>query len=122
MEDKYLAYKHLMQEIKQCRICQERFNFEPAPIIFGSHQSKIVQISQAPSKNVHESGKPFTDASGKKLKYTWYQITDAEFYNPNNFYIGAMAHCYPGKNNQGGDKLPPKICTKLWVEKELKLI
>lgn len=41
------------------------------------------------------------------LKFSSYQITDEEFYNTNNFFIGALAHCYPGKDKNGNDKQPP---------------
>ena len=85
-------------------ICKETFDFNPHPVLIGNEKSKIVQISQAPSKTVHETLKPFTDQSGKKLKYEWYQITDEIFYNPDNFYITALAHCYPGKDKNGNDK------------------
>jgi len=92
------------------------------PIVLGNKNAKIVQISQAPSKNVHETLKPFNDLSGKKLKFEWYQITEEEFYNPNNFYIAALAHCYPGKNKNGNDNNPPKICYEKWIKKELEYI
>ena len=81
------------------------FGFEPHPIFWGKQNSKIVQISQAPSSNVYKSLKPFTDMSGRTLKYDWYQISDDEFYNIDNFYIGALAHCYPGKDKNGNEKI-----------------
>jgi len=115
-------FEALKNKIEKCNYCQEKIGFEPHPIFWGNQNSKIVQISQAPSNNVHNSLKPFTDMSGKTLKYEWYQITDEEFYNKNNFYIGALAHCYPGKDKNGNDKPPPKCCFKKWVEQELKLI
>lgn len=60
--------------------------------------------------------------SGKTLKYEWYNISDDVFYDENNFYIAALAHCYPGKNKQGNDKNPPKCCFSRWILKELELI
>ncbi len=117
-----MDFQELLNEIKNCRICEEKFGFTPNPVIWGSESSKIVQISQAPSKNVHASSKPFTDLSGNTLKYKWYQITDEEFYNKNNFYISSLAHCYPGKNKNGGDNLPPKCCYQKWIKKELSYI
>lgn len=117
-----MDFQKLVEEIKNCRFCEDKFGFTPNPVIWGSVSSKIVQISQAPSKNVHESSKPFTDASGKTLKYEWYQITDEEFYNKDNFFISALAHCYPGKNKNGGDNNPPKCCYEKWIKKELELI
>lgn len=117
-----MSFDNLMQEVKECRLCQERFGFEPHPVFWGEKNSKIVQISQAPSNTVHEKMKPFTDMSGKTLKYEWYQLTDEEFYDTKNFFIGAMAHCYPGKDSRGNDKAPPKICFDKWVLKEVQAV
>lgn len=115
-------FEKLRKEIEKCNYCEEKFGFKPRPIFWGKQNSKIVQISQAPSNNVHKSKKPFTDMSGKTLKYEWYKISDEEFYNIDNFYIGALAHCYPGKDKNGNDRMPPKCCFKKWVEQELKLL
>lgn len=117
-----MEYKEFINKLKSCDICRKEFGFEPHPIVFGNEKSKIVQISQAPSKTVHETLKPFTDLSGKKLKYEWYQISDNVFYNPDNFYITSLAHCYPGKDKNGNDRLPPKICYESWVKKEIEFI
>lgn len=108
--------------IKNATVNDINIGFTPHPVVLGNTNSKIVQISQAPSKSVHESLKPFTDQSGKKLKYDWYQITDEEFYNPDNFYIAALSHCYPGKDKNGNDRMPPKICYEKWIKKELEYI
>lgn len=115
-------FEELRSDIEKCDYCKEKFGFMPHPVFFGKQNSKIVQISQAPSSNVHKSMKPFTDMSGKTLKEEWYQISDEDFYNNDNFFIGSLAHCYPGKDKNGNDKQPPKCCFKMWVEKELELL
>ena len=115
-------FNTIVEQIKNCDLCEKQFGFKPHPIFGGNENSKIVQISQAPSATVHETLKPFTDMSGKKLKYDWYQITDDVFYNPDNFYIAALAHCYPGKDSRGNDRMPPKICYEKWIKQELKYI
>lgn len=117
-----IMFEQLKENIKKCNYCKEKLGFEPHPIFWGKQNSKIVQISQAPSNNVHKSMKPFTDMSGKTLKYEWYQITDDDFYNMDNFFIGALAHCYPGKDKNGNDKQPPKCCWTKWIEKELQIL
>lgn len=117
-----MEFDNLIEKLKKCRECEKEFGFTPNPVVWGNKNSKIVQISQAPSKNVHESSKPFTDQSGNTLKYKWYKITDEEFYDKNNFYISSLAHCYPGKSKNGGDKKPPRCCYKKWIIKELELI
>lgn len=115
-------FKNLQKQIRACRFCQEDFGFEPHPIVFGNPQAKIMQISQAPSRTVHDTGKPFHDASGRRLRAEWYKITDDIFYQPDNFYIVSIAHCYPGKLPRGGDRHPPKCCADKWLIQELQLV
>lgn len=114
--------EQLLQELKKCRKCQEEFGYEPRPVVWGSPNAKIMQISQAPSKKVHEIGRPFSDLSGKKLRQSWYQISDEQFYNGDNFYITTVGHCFPGKSGRNNyDKKPPKCCYEMWTKKEIEL-
>lgn len=115
-------FDELKQEILNCRKCRERFGFEPQPIVMGNANSKIIHISQAPSQNVHDTLKPWNDASGNRLRNEWYHISDEVFYDQDNFYFTSIAHCYPGKSSSGGDRLPPKICAKIWLVREIKAI
>lgn len=117
-----MNFNELKNNILACRVCEKKLGFSPHPIFSGNQKSKIVQISQAPSKKVHDTLQPFNDMSGNKLKYEWYQITDDEFYNPNNFYIVSLSHCYPGKDKNGNDRMPPKECFNRWVKHELQFI
>ncbi len=114
-------FENLRQQILNCRLCRDRFGFEPRPFFWGSARSKIFQVSQAPSLKVHLSGKPFDDASGRRL-LQWYDIDAETFYNTDNFYITALSHCYPGKNSQGTDKSPGIYCAHQWMEKEMKAV
>lgn len=115
-------FEKLKEQILNCRACREKFGFEPHPIFTGNEKSKIVQISQAPSATVHRTLKPFDDASGRKLRGEWYRIPDEVFYDPNNFYITSIAHCYPGKSPGGGDRQPPKSCAEKWLSREIELV
>ncbi len=115
-------FNQLKMEILKCRDCENKFGFKPHPIVFGSKNSKIVQISQAPSYNVHLTQKPFNDFTGKKLIREWYEIDEEDFYNEKNFYITALAHCYPGKSKNGTDKVPPIHCARKWLLKEISII
>lgn len=112
----------LQEQIRSCRLCEAEFGFEPHPIVFGNLHAKIMQISQAPSRTVHQTGKPFNDASGRRLRQEWYKIPDKIFYNPDYFYIVSVAHCYPGKGNAKGDRRPPKCCADRWLVRELSLV
>lgn len=122
MPDINHTFLNLREQILSCRQCQSDFGFEPHPIVFGNPGAKIMQISQAPSRTVHNTRKPFNDASGRRLRSEWYRISDETFYNPDNFYIVSIAHCYPGKNPKGGDNRPPKCCADKWLSQELGLV
>ena len=39
-------YQKLIAELMNCRLCQEKFDFEPHPVVFGNMNAKIVQISK----------------------------------------------------------------------------
>lgn len=111
----------LKNDILNCRDCQEVFGFKPNPIFWGNENAKIVHVSQAPSKNVHNTSKRFNDLSGKKLM-SWYQINEETFFNPDLFYITAISHCFPGKAANGGDIRPPRDCAKKWLLNEIAVV
>ena len=116
-----MNYPQLRSSISSCRLCHQIFGYEPRPILWGEQKVKIFQLGQAPSRNVHITGKPFNDISGKRLRQ-WYDIDEDTFYNPANIYITGVAHCFPGKNPKGGDNKPPKVCADQWVRQEIKLV
>ena len=72
-------FGELKQKIQECRYCQRQFGYEPHPVVWGKPHAKIMQISQAPSLNVHNTLKPFNDLSGKKLREEWYDMMMKHF-------------------------------------------
>lgn len=108
----------LQAQLRACRHCDGML--EPRPVVHGNPGAPILQVSQAPGKKVHETGIPFNDASGRRLRQDWYQISDAQFYDPDLFYITSMGHCYPGKGKTG-DKKPPRCCFDMWTRREIEL-
>jgi len=78
-------------------------------------ESKIVLIGQAPGIRVHESGIPWNDHSGVKLR-KWLNVKDDDFYNPKIFGIIPMGFCYPG-TGKSGDLAPRKECAPEWHQK-----
>lgn len=110
--------EQLLTELKACRLCEGKL--EPRPVWHGSIHAPILQVSQAPGKKVHESGIPFSDQSGRRLRESWYQVSDAEFYDPDLFYLTSVGHCFPGKA-KSGDRKPPRCCYDRWVSRELAL-
>jgi len=112
----------LRAELLKCRECRDLFGFEPRPISMGNSRAKIMQVSQAPSVHVHETGRSFNDVSGRRLREQWYHISDGTFYDPDIFYITSVGHCYPGKSKNQGDNPPPKICAQKWLKREIEVV
>jgi uracil-DNA glycosylase len=103
---------NLLNRIQQCEVCKEHLPLGPRPVVQLNEFSKIVIISQAPGRRVHQSGIPWSDASGLKLR-AWMNVSDEIFYNPAFISILPMGFCYPGKGISGD--LPPRPeCAPLW--------
>lgn len=102
--------EELLADIRKCTICKDFI--EPNPVVLASKQSKIIIVGQAPGIKVHQSGIAWDDASGKQLR-KWLGVTDAQFYDTNNFAIVPMGFCYPGKG-KSGDLPPRKECAPKW--------
>ena len=110
--------EELLCKIRDCKVCSDHLPLGPRPIIEASKNSKIVLISQAPGRVVHESGIAWKDQSGKKLR-EWLGVDERTFYNPDNFAILPMGFCYPGKAKTG-DLPPRKECAPLWHDEVWK--
>lgn len=82
-----------------------------------SSTARLLIISQAPGTKVHESGIPWNDASGDRLR-EWTGLTREIMYDPARVAIMPMSFCYPGKAS-GGDKPPRKECAPRWHERVL---
>ena len=109
--------KALLTQIRGCTHCQKQLPYPPKPVLNFSSSSKIIIIGQAPGIKVQQSGIPWDDASGKRLR-DWLGVSHDEFYEVDNFAIVPMGFCYPGKSSKGD--LPPRPeCAELWMEKIL---
>lgn len=78
-------------------------------------------MGQAPGARVHASGRPFTDASGDRLRQ-WMGVDSATFYDQDKVAIFPMAFCFPGYDAKGSDLPPPKICADHWRADTLALM
>jgi uracil-DNA glycosylase len=103
----------LLAEIAACRACAGELAHEPRPVVRVSPQTRILICGQAPGRRVHESGLPFDDPSGDRLR-RWMGVDRATFYGHPAIGVAAMAFCFPGTNPKGGDYPPPPRCAALW--------
>lgn len=114
----------LRAAISICRRCRDepargedhRLPHEPRPVAVLSASARILIAGQAPGLRVHESGLPFNDASGDRLRQ-WLSVDRAAFYDPQNFAIVPMGFCFPGYDSQGSDLPPRSECAPLWRQR-----
>lgn len=109
--------KNLLAEIKDCRLCEEHLPLGPLPVVQASSKAKILIAGQAPGRKVHESGIPFDDASGDRLR-DWMGIDREIFYDASKIAIAPMGFCFPG-TGKSGDLPPRPECADAWRERLL---
>lgn len=109
--------KGLLAEIRACTVCSEHLPNTPRPIVQAGPKARIVIIGQAPGRRVHESGIPWDDPSGERLR-EWLELTTDQFYDANTVALIPMGFCYPG-STKSGDKPPRTECAPLWHDRLL---
>lgn len=98
---------------RACRICEKELPLGPRPVLLVRPAARLLIVSQAPGVRVHETGLPFTDRSGDRLR-SWLGIDYATFYENERLGIMPVGLCYPGVDAKGGDRPPMKICAPTW--------
>jgi uracil-DNA glycosylase len=121
MSSTYELYDHpAIREANACAACAGDLPLGEKPIFRVHPESRIAIISQAPGRLAHQSGIPWDDPSGRRLR-EWLGVDDETFYDVRKFAILPMGFCYPGKG-KGGDLPPRPECAPLWHEKLLALM
>ena len=103
----------LLAEVRGCRVCAAALPLGPRPVLRAAASARLLLIGQAPGTKVHASGKPWTDASGDRLRQ-WLDLDSATFYDTRRIAIVPMGFCYPGVLPRGGDRPPRPECAPLW--------
>jgi len=104
--------ENILAEIRACRACAPELPHAPRPVITVTPGTRLLIAGQAPGRRVHESGVPWDDPSGDRLRQ-WMGIDRETFYGP-AIGVAAMAFCFPGTNPKGGDFPPMPRCAALW--------
>lgn len=108
----------LLAEVRACRICETALPLGPRPVLRASASARILIVGQAPGTRVHETGIPWNDPSGDRLR-AWMNVDRDTFYDEDWIAIIPMGYCYPGRNPRGGD-LPPRLeCAQHWLDRLL---
>ncbi len=110
------------QALGDCHRCPRMIG----PVVMGRPvNSRIISIGQAPGAREGAAGRPFAWTAGKTL-FNWFDGigVDEEYYR-SHVYMAAVCRCFPGKNPQGGDRVPSKqeVSTcHYWLEYEYGLL
>ncbi len=102
----------LLAEVRACRICAADLPVPPRPVLQFHPDAPILIASQAPGRIVHETGIPFNDRSGDRLR-SWLGVDRDRFYDERCFAIVPMGFCFPG-TGKGGDLPPRPECAEAW--------
>lgn len=91
-------------ELAICRACPKMIG----PVVHGPPVlSKVFLVGQAPGPREGNFGKPFAWTAGKTM-FRWFEETmglvEEDFRS--RIYMAAVARCFPGKANGGGDRKP----------------
>lgn len=110
-----MSLESLLKEVRACRVCEASLPLGPRPVLQAGESARLLIVGQAPGIRVHESGIPWNDPSGVRLR-RWLDMEPAQFYDPNQVAIVPMGFCYPGSGAYGD--LPPRPeCAPLWMER-----
>jgi len=102
----------LLQRVRACTVCAEHLPNPPKPVLRAQATARLMIVGQAPGRKVQETGIPWNDPSGDRLR-EWLQLTREEFYDESRIAIVPAGFCYPGKGKSGD--LPPRPeCAPLW--------
>ncbi|MFZ6862939.1 uracil-DNA glycosylase family protein [Undibacterium sp. Ji67W] len=110
----------LLKEVRSCTLCKEHLPCVPRPVLQAHQDAKILIAGQAPGNKVQQTGIPFDDASGDRLR-EWMGIDKEIFYDAKQMAILPMGFCFPG-TGKSGDLPPRKECAPQWREQVLALL
>ncbi|WP_394782262.1 uracil-DNA glycosylase family protein [Undibacterium sp.] len=102
----------LLTEVRACTLCAEHLPLGPRPVVQANASARILIAGQAPGRKVHETGIPFNDVSGDRLR-EWLGMTPEVFYDDKLVALVPMGFCFPG-STKAGDLPPRPECAPAW--------
>ena len=105
-------FASLLTKVRSCTLCARHLPHGVRPVLQLHPDARVLVAGQAPGRKVHESGVPFDDASGDRLR-EWMGVTREQFYDPKQIAIVPMGFCYPG-TGKSGDLPPRPECAPAW--------
>lgn len=113
----YPSFDALLAAVRACRACESHLPLGPRPVLQVSPTARILIVGQAPGLRVHQTGIPWDDPSGVRLR-DWMGVSKEIFYDATRIAIIPMGYCYPGRG-ESGDRPPRRECAELWLDRLL---
>jgi uracil-DNA glycosylase len=107
--------------LRACTLCALHLPLGPRPVFQLDPRARLLITSQAPGRLAHDSGTPFNDPSGERLR-DWLGIGREVFYDPSRVAILPTGLCYPGRLPKGGDAPPRPECAPTWHPRIVPLL
>ncbi len=111
---------NLLAEIRLCDVCSAQLPLGPRPILQAHPDARVLVAGQAPGRRVHDTGIPWDDPSGVRLR-EWMGIEEVQFHDRRQVALVPMGFCYPG-TGASGDLPPRKECSDLWHQRLLVML
>jgi uracil-DNA glycosylase len=129
MDDQWRLSKRqtqLRQHVDSLRACRKCPKMQSNPVSGGPVLSRVMLIGQAPGAKEPVLGRPFAWTAGKAM-FKWFEqemgVIETEFRQ--TVYMAAVCRCFPGKNSQGGDRVPSReevaLCSG-WLRAEIEIL
>ena len=115
-----MTFEATIRQARACTLCAAYLPLGPRPVFQIDPEARILVAGQAPGARVHETGIPFNDASGDRLR-DWMGIGRDVFYDPLRIAILPMGYCYPG-TGPSGDLPPRPECAATWRRRMLAFL
>ena len=107
-----VSLERIARDARACRVCEAVLPHAPRPVFRVGRGARLLIIGQAPGRRVHDTGIPWNDPSGDRLR-AWLAVDRDAFYDSTRIAIVPTGLCYPGTVN--GSDLPPRPeCAPLW--------
>ena len=106
----------LLADIRACRICAGDLAHGARPVLRISQTARLCIAGQAPGIRVHNTGIPYNDPSGTRLR-AWLGLDRETFYDESRVAIVPMGFCFPGYDPAGADRPPRAECARTWHDR-----
>jgi uracil-DNA glycosylase len=112
-----------VDSLHSCRKCPK---MQSTPVSGGPVLSRVILVGQAPGVKEPVLGRPFAWTAGKAM-FKWFEqeIGVAEMEFRQTVYMAAVCRCFPGKNSQGGDRVPSReevVRCREWLRAEITIL